>query len=252
MSAALLNGFWWSQQTWLHPNLNLSLISKIIIPAWVCWGCSSNSQLLDLLKIPKWKRKWTVLPLFLLGSDTIHCRCSIPHWIRATAGWVRAGVRSSTLPSTGTASSTQSHNERHSQLCRPARWHFHQSKPGWRQILNYLTPEISNSVEPHPSPSKQTIVDTHRLCWNGERDCFWRDKILDYSCVAWDNTSWCWLLQKYLQSCEKTRTALLLCSKLQSSCDLVPNVWLTQQTQDTAKAWISPPFLSRFSRYQIN
>lgn len=138
----------WVQHCWMDFG-DLSKHGSIQTLTWVqssnvksqylpgCAGGSLSSQLLDLLKIPKWKRKWTVLPLFLLGSDAIYCRCSILHWIRATAGWVRAGVRSSTLPSTGTASSTQSHNERHSQLCRPARWHFHQSKPGWRQILNY-------------------------------------------------------------------------------------------------------------------
>ena len=140
---------------------------------------------------------------------------------------------SSTLPSTETAGAARTHNERHSQLCRPARWHSYQTKPSLCQLLNYLTAETSNSVE---HSCNKTSVDKRRWCWNGEivfemmRSGLWL-------CRERHTIHWRWLQQKYLQCLKRIRTPLLFCSKVPSSCALVPDVWLTQQAQGCTGAW---------------
>lgn len=111
---------------------------------------------------------------------------TIPHWIPATAAYMCCvGFCFSTLPSAGTAGAAQGRNERHSQLCWPAGWHFHQAKRGLHQLLNYLTPEISNSVTPPTNYCKPLTAVSDDV---EKRRLFLRWWDLDYSYVERHNT----------------------------------------------------------------
>jgi len=133
-----------------------------------------------------------------------------------------AAFCSSTLPSTETPGAAQSRNEKpHSQLSRPARWRFHQTKPGWRQLLNYLTLEISNSV----AHFWINECDTHQRCWKS-KTVFWDDEIWIRGCVERDNTLTLIAAEIFVVF-ERIRTQLL------SSRDLLSNGIVVRNTAGT-------------------